>query len=106
MVALDLLAGFYRRSRKKVDSGQAAFKGTVTQPPEAPNDFFGWFFCLRAISLQLPNKKQVKVYQPLEAPLPLPGQEFAVYDGGSHFGQKRHLGQLYAPHLAIVSGSR
>jgi hypothetical protein len=39
---------------------------------------------------------------PLGAPVPLPGQTLAVFDGG----KKRHVGVLYAPHLAVVSGSR
>jgi hypothetical protein len=106
MVGLDQLKGFYRKSRKKVEKAQALFAGTVTDPPEAPNDAFGWFYCLRAVSLELKNKTQMKVYLPIDAPDPMPGQTFAVFDGGKAFGAKRHIGVLYAPHLAVVSGVR
>jgi len=106
LLALDKLNGFYRRSRKTIDKGKALFAGMVTEPAEAPNDLFGRTFCLRAISVQLSNKQQMSVYLPLNAPVPLPGQTLAVFEGGKFFGAKRYIATLYAPHLAVVSGSR
>jgi hypothetical protein len=105
-LAVEQLSGFYRRSRKTIDKGKALFAGVVTNPAEAPNDFFGRTFCMRAISVQLSNKKQMNVYLPLTAPVPLPGQTLAVFDGGKVLGAKRYIATLYAPHLAVVSGSR
>lgn len=104
-LALEQIAGFYRRQNRKVVEGQAILAGTVTDPPEAPNDFFGWFFCLRAITVELRNRKQIRVYLPVEAPVPLPGQTLAIFDGGNVFGAQRYVAVLYAPHLAIVAGS-
>ncbi len=106
MIAKDMLLSFYKRCRKVVEKGQALYSGTVTKPPEAPNDWFGRLFCLRRIAIELPTKAQTTVYMPLEAPVPLPGQTLAVFDGGKAFGAKRQVAILYAPHLAIVGGSR
>lgn len=106
MIALDLLKSFYRRCRKTVEKGQALYSGTVTKPPEAPNDWFGRLFCLRRIAIELPTRAQTTVYMPLDAPIPLPGETLAVFDGGKAFGAKRQVAILYAPHLAIVGGSR
>lgn len=108
MIGLDQLNMLYRRSRKTITKGQAWNAGTVTQPAEAPQDFFGWAFCLRPIMVQLQDKEktQLKVYIPMEASIPLPGQTLAIFEGGVWMGSKRYVGLLYAPHLAVVAGVR
>jgi hypothetical protein len=105
LMGLDQLNGLYRRSRRKVESGKATFGGTVTSPAVAANDIFGWFFCFRAVAVQLSNKTQVKVYMPLSVPVPLPGQAVAVFEAGRVFGTKRYVAILYAPHVAVVRGA-
>ncbi len=104
-LGLDSMQIRYKKARKLIEKGSAIAKGVVTQPAVAPNDRFGWFFCLRSISIELPNKSQIVVYMPLDDAIPLPGETLAVFDWGEHFGKKRLIGTLYAPHLAILSGS-
>ena len=67
---------------------------------------FRWLFCFRAISVELANKQQVTVLLPNDSLLPQPGQTFAVYAVGKRFGHERYTAQLYAPHVAVVAGSR
>lgn len=103
-LGLDALRGTYRRGQKRMEKGQALMAGTVTNPAELPADAYSWFFCFRPISIELKNKTQLKVYVPLDSPIPRPGETLAVFDGGRGFGQKRLLASIYAPHVAIVSG--
>jgi hypothetical protein len=106
MIGLDSTVGAYRFARKKVEKGKAVFSGIVTDPAQAPNDMFGWFYCLRAISVQLENKTQMTVYVTKDMPVPMPGQTLAVFDGNSYLGKKRHFAVVYAPHVAVISGGR
>jgi hypothetical protein len=95
---------FYRRAEKKAASGRAIFGGTVTFPAEGPQDLFGWYYCLRPIMVELKNKSQRKLYIPLGAPIPVPGDILAAFSETQSFGQKRHLALVYAPHVAVVRG--
>lgn len=104
LVVLDQFKLFYRRSDKKVRKGSALMKGVVTDPAIGSMDFFSWWFCLRPISVQLATRKQAKVYIPLDAPIPFPGQTLAVFDGGMVLGKRRYIATLYAPHLMVVQG--
>jgi len=103
-VSLENLTSLYKRTQKKAEKGNAAFGGTVTHPAQGPPDVFSWFYCFRPIMIELPNKAQVKVYVPLEVPVPNPGEILAVFEGTVVFGEKRHLAMLYAPHVAVVRG--
>jgi hypothetical protein len=104
LICLDSLAALYKRTQKKIQIGKADFTGTVTNPPEAPNDFFSWFYCLRPIMVQLKDRTQVKVYVPWNVTPPQPGETLIAFNLGSVLGEKRHLGMAYTPHVAIVRG--
>lgn len=94
----------YRRARKRVEKGDALFKGIVTDPPVLPKDAFAFLACMNVMSLQLANGTQMKVYLPETSPKPRPGETLAVFDVGKTLGAKRYVGVFYAPHLAIVRG--
>ena len=98
-------AGLYRATRKKVAVGKAKFGGTVTNPPRAPGDLFSWFYCLTPIMVELPSKHQIKVYISSQEALPMAGETLAAFEAGYHFGQKRFVAVVYAPHVAVVRGS-
>jgi len=100
------LENFYRRSYQKISSGQAAFKGTVTNPALGPDDFFGWFFCLRSIVVERADRSQLRVHMPRGSIVPRPGEQLAVFESGKSFGVQRYIGILYAPHVAIIHGVR
>ena len=104
-LSLDNLNGTYKRARKRAEKGKAAFGGTVTNPAEGPGDIFSWFYCLRPVMVELQDKRQLKVYVPLEFSAPTPGQTLAVFEEISSFGEKRRLAVLYAPHVAVVRGA-
>jgi hypothetical protein len=103
-LGMDQVSSFYRRSQKKVDHGQAAFSGNVLKH-FAGVTLFSFIFCLRPVQLELKDHEQVRVYVPLSAPKPRPGQSYAVFEVGSYFGAKRRVAVFYAPHMAIVRGS-
>lgn len=106
LIGLDSLALIYRRMKKRVDRAQALTHGRVESPAEARTDFFSWFYCFRVVAVELPHQGHAKVYLPAEAPMPLPGQTLALFDGGRIFGRRRLVGTLYAPHLAVIAGLR
>ena len=104
LVTLDLIAIKYRRARGIVAEGKVLSRGTVTDPPDAPNDMFGWWYCLRSIAVQLANGHQVRIYIPGDLPSPLSGETFNVYQWGESFGAMRYFGMLHAPHMAVIGG--
>jgi len=104
MMGLDALGATYKRAQKKIETGTSAVGGTVTNPPDAPSDFYSWFYCFRPIMVELSTKEQVKVYMPKEAPMPSPGTKFAVFEMGKSLGEKRRIGTVYAPHVAVIRG--
>lgn len=105
LMGREQITTFYRRSRKRVDAGQADAGGVVTDPAQAAGDRFSWFFGLRVITIQLADKTQLRVYLPENAPIPQPGQKLAAFKVGKLLGAPRHIGVIYAPHLAIVRGA-
>lgn len=102
--AQDQFASIYVKVRKQIDQGKVAFTGVVTDPPEAPADWVSWYYCLRPLTVQLPNKSQVLVYISLDAIPPRPGETLVVFDAGIRGGKRRYLGMLYAPHVAVMRG--
>lgn len=106
MLGLDLLAAFYRKVRKKIETQSDVKIGIVTDPPSAPSDLFSWFYCLRTVSVETGPGKQEKVYIPFSQPMPLPGQNLAIYEWGKCFGEMRLAAHLYAPHVVIFSAKR
>lgn len=104
LLFFDSLTLLYKKTRRKIENKQIAFGGKVTKPAEAPNDVFGWVYCLRTISVELKGGKQIKVYIPLDMPIPHPNQTLAIYDLGKFFGSKRYMAVVYAPHVAVISG--
>lgn len=102
---LEILSGFYLRMAKKVEKEKATLGGKVTQPPEAPEDFFSWYYCLQPVTVELANKNQIKVYLSSMRPVPIAGETLALFDAGTHMGQKRFVGVVYAPHIAVVRGA-
>ena len=103
-LSFDYLSSTYKKTRKRIEKKKAAFKGTVTHPPEGPADFYSWFFCFRTIIVETQNKNQVKVYVPLDGAAPHPGETLAVFEPIYSFGEKRHIAMVYAPHVAVVRG--
>lgn len=97
----DSLTVTYRRARRRFENGKIAVRGIITDPPELPNDFYGWMYCLRAVCVQLQNGKQVKVYLPLDAPASRPGDPLI----GVEVAGGRYLAMAYTPHVAVVLGS-
>ncbi|MCM2322139.1 MAG: hypothetical protein NDJ90_02650, partial [Oligoflexia bacterium] len=104
-LAWDSLQFTYRRIQKKIEKGQGAFTGTVTEPAELPNDLYGYLYCMHSISVQLANGHQARVYVPVTAPLPRPGQLIAAIEAPQAFGRKRFIAMAYTPHVAVVSGA-
>jgi hypothetical protein len=105
-LAMDSFFTIYRRGRKRVDSAQALASGTVTNPAGAPGDFFSRFYCFRTVGVQFKDGKQIKVYIPLDTPMPSPGSKLAVFKAITVMGELRHFAVVYAPHVAVVSGVR
>lgn len=103
-LALDSLGLTYDRARRRIKNRRMLFAGVVTEPAHAPADLYAWVYCMQAVTVQLGNGVQIKVYLPLTAPRPRPGETLAIFDGGRVFGTKRYLAMFYAPHLAIVRG--
>lgn len=104
LACMDSLSLLYRRARKRIEKGEALFQGVVTKPSRLPQDFFSWAYCLRPLSVQLPNGRQLRVHLPLDETEPQPGEKVAVFDGGKAFGQTRYLALIYTPHVAVVLG--
>ncbi len=93
----------YQKARTKIKSAEASFMGVVSAPVQVHRDFFSWFHCMTCIGVRTSQGTQVKVYFPLSANLPSPGQTLAVFDLGG-IGVKRYIATLYAPHMAVFSG--
>jgi hypothetical protein len=106
LIAYDLFLGLHRKSLRLLERGKADLSGIVTNPPEAPNDIFGWWYGFRSIAVQLPSKAQIRVYMPLAAPVPLPAQTLALFNVGNQLGTPRYVALLYAPHMAVIDGSK
>lgn len=94
---------FFRKARKTIQGGQALSIATVTQPAEAPGDFFSWVHCLQRVSVQLASRQQQVIYLDPRTDIPQPGQTMALFDLGTMFGVKRYVGIVYYPHVAVVS---
>ena len=105
-IRFDTMRVIYKRAHQKITRGQALMMGTVTEPAEATQDAFGWLNCVRPIAVELSNKRQVKAYLPVGAPVPRPGAQVALYDLGRWMNQTRLAAALYAPHLAVFKGTR
>jgi hypothetical protein len=102
---LEIMKSFYSHMNKKVEKEKANFSGKVTHPPEAPGDFFSQYYCLQPVTVEIANKTQIKVYLSSMLPVPMAGQTLALFDDGEHFGKKRYLAVVYAPHIAVVKGA-
>jgi hypothetical protein len=105
-LAFGSLQSFYRTARKRIESAKPVMGGIVTDPAEAPGDLFSRFYCLRPIGVQLLDGRQLKVFIPLDAPIPVPGEKMAVFEAIQAMGEARHVAQVYAPHVAVVAGVR
>lgn len=105
LVSLDQFKGLYKKTKKRISTGKAIFSGTVTDPALAPTDLFSWFYCLRAVTVELKDKRQVKVYVSLDSPIPRPGQTLAVLEPFMIMGQRRYMAMLYMPHVAVIRGA-
>lgn len=103
--AFDALAKTYLVPRKQIVQGQALFLGTLTAPPTMRNDFYGWFFCLRSLVVQLPNKSQVRVYIPLSDSVPPAGGQVQVYGGKKSWRSVRFFGVYVPPSVQVVKGA-
>ena len=104
-VARDHIRFFYRATRKRILRFPPESKGRITSAALGP-DAFSWYYCLRKVWVELPEGQHREIYVPLEIPIPRAGEVFTLFDAGSFFGKKRWVGVLYAPHMAIRSGSR
>ncbi len=100
--------GFYSDANELVRSGKVIAKGVVTNPPGANGGMFGWFRCLRAVTLQQQDSSQVRVYIPLSAPRPMPGQTFAILGRPGQTVQSiaHPVAVLHAPHLAVLGNGQ
>jgi hypothetical protein len=103
-IGLDSLKTAYRRAQNRFEKGVGAVVGVVTNPPEAPTDFYSWFYCFRPVMVQLPTQEQIKVHVPLFAHAPSPGQKLIAFELEKSSGEKRYVGMLYTPHVAVVRG--
>ncbi len=103
-VAFDLLLLTYRNGRKTLLKSSPVFTGKAGHPVDVAWDGYGWFFCLRAIHVELPGGKSVRAYLPKESHRIRSGDSIAVYDGGNRFGKKRYFARLHTPHVAVVRG--
>jgi len=99
-----LVRGAYEEADTKLRLGKDSFVAVTTQPSQLTNDFYGWFHSLNAVSVQLKNGKQMKVYVPIEAGLPKPGAKLVIAPLGKKFGAPRAMGIVYIPHVSVVSG--
>jgi hypothetical protein len=106
LLGMDSMRATYRRVRRAVDHGPPRAQGVVTNPPVAPNDFYGWLYGFRMLAIQLPNHKQVRIHFSREAQVPLPGDKLMIFSAGKAFGRKRYFGVFYAPHIAVIPGAR
>lgn len=104
LFGMDSLNLTYRRIRKRLGSKKAVAKGVVTSPAVAGNDFFGWLYGFRAISVEVAKGSQLRVYFSAESRLPLPGDSVAIFSTGKSLGRERFFGTYYAPHVAVIAG--
>lgn len=102
----DRFRQIYRQGFKRVEKGNAVEVGRVTAPARLRSDLFGFFFCLRSVSVQLKSGRQLRLYVPLHARQPKTGETVAIFEMGEYFGKKRYVGVLYTPHVAVIGGSR
>jgi hypothetical protein len=100
------LSGVYRRARKRFETNKPLGAGIVTDPAEAPSDWFSRIYCLRVVSVAVGGGKQLKVYLPLDAALPVPGAKMVLFEPISMMGELRHFGLHYAPHVVVFAGVR
>lgn len=105
-VGLSSLNQVYRRARKRLEANQPLGTGIVTDPAEAPADWFSRIYCLRVISVAVGGDKQIRVYVPLDAALPVPGAKMVLFEPVSFMGEARHFGLPYAPHVVVFGGVR
>ncbi|MGK5083202.1 hypothetical protein WDW37_07830 [Bdellovibrionota bacterium FG-1] len=100
----------YRRVRKqlsrRIASQKPVSRGVITSPAEAPSEFFGWFYDLRAMGVQLSSGEQIKVFIAKTDAVPRPGQTMLVYESIMTWGGARWVGTVHTPHLAVVPGVR
>ena len=104
-LSLRFLKRFYRQEQRKLLEGQMISVGIATHPLEASSDLFSWFFCLNPITIQLKNKGQIKVYLPSGGPRVRSGDQVAVVDQGTVWGEVRYIAILYTPHLVVLRGA-
>jgi len=95
---------FYRRVDRRFREGKAVAAAKVLR--SGSWDWFGYFFCLRSVRVELGQGRDVRVYVPRDLPALIPGQKVALFYGGKVFGARRYVGLLYAPHIAVMAGSR
>jgi hypothetical protein len=105
-IGLVSLRRVYRFARQRIAANQPKIGGIITDPPEAEADLFSRLYCLRPIAAQVPGGNQIKVYIPLDTPLPLPGSKIVIFEPLAVLGELRHFGVFYAPHVAVFAGVR
>ena len=103
-MSLNEVTRLYKQVQRRIQKKKSAFVGVVTDPSGAPGDLLSWFYCLRPTILQLENLQQVRVYIPLEAPPPIPGEKFVAFEIATQGPKKQYAAMLYTPHVAIVRG--
>jgi hypothetical protein len=103
-IALIALRNFYRKPLGQIETGKALERGVLTDPPHLPRSFFDWYFCLQSVSIQRKDGRQYRVYLPLGVVPPRAGQTLDIFYIGTIWGEKRRLGLLSIPHVAVVRG--
>ncbi len=104
-IARDHIRFFYRATRQRIRRFPPETKGLVLRHAWTP-DLFAWIYCLRKVIVELPDGQRKEVYVPLSDAAPRSPEILTLFDAGRSFGKKRWVGVLYAPHMAIRSGSR
>lgn len=105
-LAFSSLQAVYRSARKRFEANKPLGAGIVTDPALGQADWFSRVYCLRPIAVEVGGGKQLKVYMPLDAALPVPGTKIVLFEPIAVLGEPRHFGLFYTPHVVVFAGVR
>lgn len=102
IISLDMFRTFHQRIRRRIEKGKTLKIGMVTNPPNAPNDWFGWLCCMRTVIVEFSDHTQIRVYVSYNSEAPTPGQNMAIYEVPGVFGIKTYFALHYTPHMSVM----
>lgn len=96
---------FHKKLKSKLEKESPQTAGKVSQELMNRFDWFGWFYCLCPIRVDLGKGVQITAYLDLDSVMLKSGEPLSLLKVGKFDGKSRWFARPYNPYVVVVRGS-